>query len=70
MTLMTRYLSVSRVEREANNDLKSSLLGSDRPSGLYKLLWEWSVGDIWGYPEINVGKSVRTYARCSLHSVI
>ena len=28
------------------------------------------VGDIWGYPEINVGKSVHTYARCSLHSVV
>ena len=28
------------------------------------------VGDIWGYLEINIGKSVRTYARCSLHSVI
>ena len=29
-----RYLLVHRVERETNNELKSSLLGSDRPSGL------------------------------------
>jgi len=35
MTLVMRYLSVSRVEKETNSDLKSSLLGSDRPSGLY-----------------------------------
>jgi len=37
MTLVTRYLLVSRVENEANNDLSSSLLGSDSISGLYKL---------------------------------
>ena len=36
MTLVTRYLSVSRVESEANNDLRASLLGSDSISGLYK----------------------------------
>ena len=35
MTLVTRYLLVSRVEKETNNDLKLSLLGSDRQSGLY-----------------------------------
>ena len=35
MTCVTRYLLVSWVERETNNDLKSSLVGSDRPSGLY-----------------------------------
>ena len=35
MTRVTRYLLVSRVEKETSNDLKSSLLGSDRPSGLY-----------------------------------
>ena len=35
MTLVMRYLLVSRVEKEANNDLKSSLLGSDRQSGSY-----------------------------------
>ena len=35
MTVVMRYLLVSRVEMETNNDLKSSLLGSDRPSGLY-----------------------------------
>ena len=35
MTCVTRYLLVSRVERETNNDLKSLLLGSDRPSGSY-----------------------------------
>jgi len=38
MTLVMRYLLVSRVERETNNDFKSSLLGSDRPSGLYSLV--------------------------------
>ena len=27
-----------RVERETNNDLRSSLLGSDRPSGLCNLM--------------------------------
>jgi len=37
MTLVTRYLSVSRVENEVNNDLRLSLLGSDNISGLYKL---------------------------------
>ncbi|KIM56536.1 hypothetical protein SCLCIDRAFT_241605 [Scleroderma citrinum Foug A] len=35
MTLVMRYLLVSRVEKETISDLKSSLLGSDRPSGLY-----------------------------------
>ena len=35
MTLVTRYLLVSRVENDVNNDLKSSLLGSDSISGLY-----------------------------------
>ena len=35
MTFVMRYLLMNRVEREANNDLKSSLLGSDSPSGLY-----------------------------------
>ena len=35
MTLVMRYLLVSRVEKEANSDFKSSLLGSDRPSGSY-----------------------------------
>ena len=35
MTPVTRYLLVSRVERETNNDLKSSLAGSDWQSGLY-----------------------------------
>ena len=36
MTLVMRYLLVSRVERETNNDLKPlSLLGSDWPIGLY-----------------------------------
>jgi len=45
MTLVMRYLFVSRVERETNNDLKSSSLrGSDRSSGLYnsvKLVPGW-----------------------------
>ena len=36
MILVTRYLLVIRVESEANNDLSSSLLGSDSISGLYK----------------------------------
>ena len=36
MTHVTRYLLVSRVERETNNELKPSLLGSDRQSGSYK----------------------------------
>ena len=36
MILVTRYLSVRRVESEANNDLRSSLLGSDNISGLCK----------------------------------
>ena len=35
MTLVMRYLLVSRVEKETNNDLKSPLLGSDRQRGLY-----------------------------------
>ena len=34
--LVTRYLFVSRVESEVNNDLRSSLLGSESISGLYK----------------------------------
>jgi len=38
MTLVMRYLLVSRLEKEANNDLKSSFLGSDSPSGLYKMM--------------------------------
>ena len=33
MSLVMRYLLVSRVEKATNNDLKLSLLGSDRPSG-------------------------------------
>jgi len=37
MMLVTRYLLVSRVEHEVNNDLKMSLLGSDSISGLYKV---------------------------------
>jgi len=37
MTLVTRYLLVSRVEHEVNNDLRSSLFGSDSISGLYKV---------------------------------
>ena len=36
MIPVTRYLLVSRVENEANNDLRSLLLGSDSISGLYK----------------------------------
>jgi len=36
MILVTRYLLVSRVEHEVNNDLKTSSLGSDSISGLYK----------------------------------
>ena len=36
MILVTRYLLVSRVESEVNNDLRSSLLGSDTIIGLYK----------------------------------
>ena len=36
MTLVTRYPLVSRVESEVNNALRSSLLGSDSTSGLYK----------------------------------
>ena len=35
ITRVTRYLLVSRVEKETNNDLNLSLLGSDRPSGWY-----------------------------------
>ena len=38
MTLVTRYLLVSRVEKETNMDLKSSSLGRDRTSGLYNLV--------------------------------
>ena len=41
MILVTRYLLVSRVEHEVNNDLKSSLLGSDSISGSYKRRWQW-----------------------------
>jgi len=37
MILVTRYLLVSRVEYEVNNDLKTSLLGSDSIRGLYKV---------------------------------
>ena len=36
MTRVMRYLSVDREERDTKNDLKSSLLGNDRPSGSYK----------------------------------
>jgi len=36
MIIVTRYLLVSRVEHEVNNDLRTSLLGSDSISGLYK----------------------------------
>ena len=36
MTLLTRYLLESGVESEVNNDLMSSLLGSDSISGLFK----------------------------------
>jgi len=36
MIFVTRYLLVNRVEHEVNNDLKSSLLGSDIIDGLYK----------------------------------
>ena len=35
MAIVMRYLLVSRVEKETNNDLKSLLFGSDRPSGSY-----------------------------------
>ena len=38
MTLVMRYLLVSRVEKETNNDLKSLSIGSDRPNGLYNLM--------------------------------
>ena len=38
MTRVTRYLLVSRVEKETNSDFKSSLFGSDRPSGLDKMM--------------------------------
>ena len=44
MILVTRYLLVSRVENEFNNDLRSSLLGSDSISGLYKSRERESVG--------------------------
>ena len=37
MIFVMRYLSVSTVESEVNTDLRSSLLGSDTISGLYKL---------------------------------
>ena len=37
MILVMRYLLASRVENEATNDLRSSLLGSDSISGLYKV---------------------------------
>ena len=47
MTPVTRYLFASRVERETNNDLKSSLIGSDRPNGLYNSMekprWSYAV---------------------------
>jgi len=36
MILVTRYLLVSRVEYEVNNDLKTLLLGSDSIRGLCK----------------------------------
>ena len=35
MISVTRYLSVSRVEKEVNNDLRSSLIASESISGLY-----------------------------------
>ena len=35
MILVTRYLLVSRVENEVNNDLRSSLFGSDSITGSY-----------------------------------
>jgi len=35
-TLVMRYLLMSRVENEVNNDLRSSLLGRDSINGLYK----------------------------------
>ena len=37
MILVTKYLIVSRVESYVNNDLKSSLLGSDNNIGLYRM---------------------------------
>ena len=36
MILVMRYRLVSRVENEINNDLRSSLLGSESISGLYR----------------------------------
>jgi len=42
MILVTRYLLVSRVEHEVNNDLKTLLLGSDSIRGLCKVRkWEF-----------------------------
>ena len=35
-TIVTRYLWLSRVESEINNDLRPVLIGSDSISGLYK----------------------------------
>ena len=43
MILVTRYLLVSRVENDVNNDLRSSLLGSDNISSSYKLRMRKSV---------------------------
>jgi len=45
MIPVTRYLLVSRVESEVNNDLRSSFLGSDSISGLYKSR-EWEDGQV------------------------
>ena len=36
MILVTRYLLVRQVESEVNNNLRSSLPGSDSINGLYK----------------------------------
>ena len=44
MTLVTRYLLVSRVENEVNNDLRTPLLGSDSISGLYNLTGPTPIG--------------------------
>ena len=43
MISVTRYLSVSRVENEVNNDLRSLLLARESISGLYKLRKQKSV---------------------------
>ena len=37
MILVTRYLLVSRIESKVNNDLKSSLLGSDSIASFYRM---------------------------------